>query len=143
MILLPNHAKFKTEVFTMATRGRIHFNIQDAPEKELEQVMTIGLFSDAYPSGEGMKIYNELAKAVVNQDENIERAFVRAFGNWESDCLMDDNYIYHVTLKSYLATKDSYSLLEITHFKVVRNRYDGEVIFDGEHEEFRKFCDEY
>ena len=124
----------------MATRGRIHFNIQDNPQQEPEQILAIGLSSDAYPSGEGQNIYRELEKAKVTNGDNVERAFLRAFGGWDSDYLMDDEYVYRVTLKPYLIDKDSYCLLEITHFKVITGGYNGEVIFEGDHSEFRKFC---
>ena len=70
----------------------------------------------------------------MTADRSVERAFLNAFGDWESDYLMDDQYIYTITLKPFLTNKETYSLLEIAHFEVMK----GKVIFDGASAEFEK-----
>ena len=124
------------------TRGSAYFKIQDTPEQEAEQILEIGFFSDAYPSGKGQSIYDALKNANVTDDRSVERAFLSAFGDWASDHLMDDEYVYTITLKPFLVNKETYSLHEIAHFEVVTDGYYAEkrkVIFDGTSAEFERF----
>jgi len=127
----------------MMTRGSIYFKIQDALEQGAEDILSIGLFSDAYPSGAGQKIFDALKNCNVTSTRSVERAFLGAFGDWESDYLMDDEYVYIVTIKPFLTDRENYNLLEISHFEVIAsNLKEKEVIFKGEHIEFERFIED-
>jgi len=136
-----NYTKYKTEVFIM-TRGHIKFSIQDTTQHEPEQIMMIGISSDAYPSYTGAKIYDALKTAIIDAGVSVERIFLRAFGKWESDYYLGDEYIYNVILKPYLIQESgAQTLLEVAHIEVSSNFTDGKkIIFSGGHEAFKSFC---
>ena len=122
------------------TRGHIRFFIQDSQDQEAEQILAIGLSHDAYPSYYGEKLYEGLKDAMVTPEISVERAFLRKFGNWDSDYLMDDEYIYTVVMKPFLAEKEYFDLAEISHFEVETGYDTRNIIFAGNAEAFKAFC---